>query len=116
MASRIQRGATEEGFGWQYVFPSVQRSIDPPDGIKRRHLFDDAFLARGLKTARLRVGIVKPLRAHALRHLFATHLLEMGYDIRTVQELLGHTDVAKTQIYTHVLNRNASGVLRLLDR
>lgn len=103
-------------FGWQYVFPSVQRSLDPTDGIERRHHFDDAILARGLKTARHRAGIIKPLSAHTLRHSFATHLLEMGYDIRTVQELLGHRDVATTQIYTHVLNRSASGVLSPLDR
>ena len=96
------------------MFPSVQRSIDPNDGIERRHHFNDAILARGIKAARLRAGIVKPLSAHTLRHSFATHLLEMGYDIRTVQELLGH--VATTQIYTHVLNRNASGVLSPLDR
>ena len=103
-------------FGWQYVFPSVQRSRDPRDGIERRHHFDDAILARGLKGARMRAGIVKPLSAHTLRHSFATHLLEMGYDIRTVQELLGHKDVATTQIYTHVLNRGAGGVLSPLDR
>lgn len=103
-------------FGWQYVFPSVQRSIDPSDGIERRHHFDDAMLARGLKAARLRAGIVKPLTAHTLWHSFATHLLEMGYEIRTVQELLGHRDVATTRIYTHVVNRNASVVLSPLDR
>jgi integron integrase len=103
-------------FGWQYVFPSVQRSRDPRNGIERRHHFDDAILARGLKGARMRAGIVKPLSAHTLRHSFATHLLEMGYDIRTVQELLGHKDVATTQIYTHVLNRGAGGVLSPLDR
>jgi integron integrase len=103
-------------FGWQYVFPSGQRSVDPRDGIERRHHFDDAILSRGLKGARNRAGIVKPLSAHTLRHSFATHLLEMGYDIRTVQELLGHKDVATTQIYTHVLNRGAGGVLSPLDR
>jgi integron integrase len=108
--------AAPRDFGWQYVFPSVQRSIDPRDGVERRHHFDDAILTRGLKGARMRAGIVKPLSAHTVRHSFATHMLEMGYDIRTVQELLGHKDVATTQIYTHVLNRGAGGVLSPLDR
>jgi site-specific recombinase XerD len=97
-------------------FPSVQRLIDPIDGVGRWHHVDDAILARGLKAARHRAGIVKQLSAHTLRHSFATHLLEMSYDIRTVQELLGHRDVATTQIYTHVLKRSVSGVPSPLDR
>lgn len=103
-------------FGWQYVFPSPKRSTDPLDGVERRHHFDDGTLSRALKSACGRAGIVKPVSAHTLRHTFATHMIEAGYDIRTVQELLGHKDVATTQIYTHVLNRGAGGVLSPLDR
>lgn len=102
--------------GWQYVFPARGLSLDPRDGCWRRHHVDEDVLSRQLKRARIAAGIVKPVGADVLRHSFATHLIEAGYDIRTVQELLGHKDVATTQIYTHVLNRGAGAVRSPLDR
>jgi integron integrase len=102
-------------WGWQYVFPSGRLSVDPRSGAVRRHHLDESGLQKAVRQAARRAGIVKPVGPHTLRHCFATHLLENHYDIRTVQELLGHKDVKTTMIYTHVLNRGGLAVQSPLD-
>ncbi len=101
--------------GWQYVFPANQISKDPRSDKRRRHHLMDSTVQRQVRSAIRRVGIAKKCGSHTFRHSFATRLLEAGYDLRTIQELLGHTDVKTTEIYTHVVKRGGKGVLSPLD-
>jgi integron integrase len=102
-------------WGWQFVFPSGKHSADPDCGVIRRHHIYPDTVSRAVKRAARAAGIIKPVGCHSLRHSFATHLLERGYDIRTVQELLGHASVQTTMIYTHVMNRGGRGVASPFD-
>jgi len=114
LARKYPNAATE--WGWQWVFPASQISVDPRSGDRRRHHLHESVLQKAVRAAAKQTGMVKPVGCHTLRHSFATHLLEDGYDIRTIQELLGHKDVSTTMIYTHVLNRGGRGVTSPSDR
>ena len=113
IARKYRRAPYE--WAWKFVFPSHKLSVDPKTGaVRRNHVYEN-FVIRGVKEAARAAGIAKHVSCHTLRHSFATHLLEGGYDIRTVQELLGHADVSTTMIYTHVLNKGGRGVASPLD-
>jgi integron integrase len=107
--------AASRQWGWQYMFPALKRSVDPRSGKVRRHHLAEGVIQKAVSAAIEKAGIAKPGSCHTLRHSFATHLLEAGYDIRTVQELLGHKDVSTTMIYTHMLNRGGKGVRSPLE-
>jgi site-specific recombinase XerD len=102
-------------WGWQYVFSASSRSMDPRSGTERRHYIDKKTLQEAMKKAVRAAKIAKPGSCHTLRYSFATHLLEAGYDSRTVQELLGYNDIRTTMIYTYVLNQGGKGVCSALD-
>jgi len=114
LARKMPGAATQ--WAWMWVFPSRTLAIDPRSRTRRRHHVYEQGLQRAIAQAAYRAQIPKRVSSHTLRHSFATHLMEAGYDIRTIQELLGHKDVSTTMIYTHVLNRGGRGVVSPLDR
>ena len=114
LARKYPQAGTQ--WGWQYLFPSAAVSRDPYTGLPVRHHLNEKVIQRAVQTAVRKAGLSQPASCHTLRHCFATHLLEDGYDIRTVQELLGHSDLRTTMVYTHVMGKGAGGVRSPLDR
>jgi len=114
LARKYRRAARETG--WQYVFPSHKRSVDPRSGKERRHHVLESGLQKAVKTAAKRAGLDKRVTVHTLRHSFATNMLENGTNIRVLQELMGHADVKTTEIYTHVMKKDINALQNPLDR